>query len=224
MGNRRVFFNPDYNLIIIHGCDELHIFLGKGELNMCGRYYIEIDDAELSDICDEVQKNAEMEQLSIESIKTGEIFPTNIVPIQVGDHDYRAMRWGFDRFDGKGQIINAKSETALSKPLFAKSMRNYRCIVPASKYFEWQKLDNKKIKHEFYLPEKILYIAGCYRLEAGSAVPSFVILTRAASDSISVIHDRMPVILPKSRVHEWLYESPECMDDPLTDLQYRPAV
>ena len=65
MGNEWVCFNPDYNPIVIHDCDDLHIFLGKRGLNMCGRYYIEIDDAELRDICGEVKRNVEMEQLSL---------------------------------------------------------------------------------------------------------------------------------------------------------------
>ncbi len=35
-------------------------------------------------------------------------------------------------------------------------------------------------------------------------MPVFVILTRAADDEISFIHDRMPLIMPGELVNEWI--------------------
>ena len=72
------------------------------------------------------------------SVNTGEIYPTNNVPVLVPDGGIMVMRWGFSRFDGKGVIINARSETAASKPIFARPMVVGRCLVPASWYFEWE--------------------------------------------------------------------------------------
>lgn len=98
---------------------------------MCGRYYIEIEDSELRSIIAEVERNS--------SVNTGEIYPTNNVPVQAKDGSITVMRWGFPRFDGKGVIINARSETASSKTVFARPMMEGRCLVPASWYFEWEK-------------------------------------------------------------------------------------
>jgi putative SOS response-associated peptidase YedK len=64
-----------------------------------------------------------------------------------------------------------------------------------------------------------MYMAGIYS-EGGR----FAVLTREASPSIIDIHDRMPVILPKSIIDVWLNESPEVMSEALSDLRYSPVL
>jgi len=64
-------------------------------------------------------------------VKAGEIRPTNIVPA-VSIAGLAAMQWGFPRYDGKGIIINARSETAAVKPMFAAPFAQHRCLLPAS--------------------------------------------------------------------------------------------
>lgn len=192
---------------------------------MCGRYYIEIDKSELEDICRQVQQNTqkEAEQLTF-NMQSGEVFPTNIVPIRTGDSAYAAMKWGFTAYDGK-LLINARSETALEKPTFKKSLLERRCLIPASGYYEWQKQGTVKQKYSFYMPDKKpIYMAGCYRQEEGNPISSFVILTKAASQSLREIHDRMPVIIPEDRIHAWLYDSPDVMNEAIEGLLFRPAV
>jgi len=46
----------------------------------------------------------------------------------------------------------------------------------------------------------------------------FVILTREAVGAARKVHERMPVIIPGSRVNEWIYDSPEVMRDAVTEL------
>ena len=48
----------------------------------------------------------------------------------------------------------------------------------------------------------MLFMAGLYRIEGNKA--RFTILTRTPADNISFIHDRMPVILPKEAMRDWL--------------------
>lgn len=191
---------------------------------MCGRYYIEIDNDELEDICKQAQQNIqhETEQLSF-NMTSGEVFPTNIVPIRTGDKEYKPMKWGFTAYDGK-LIINARSETALEKPTFKQPMTEKRCLIPASGYFEWKKQGSTKEKYSFYLSDsKLMYIAGCYRQEAGNPISSFVILTKAASPALREIHERMPVIIPESRIHDWLYASPNVMKEAVNILAFKPT-
>lgn len=45
-------------------------------------------------------------------------------------------------------------------------------------------------------------MCGLYRMEGG--MPVFVILTKDSVEDISYIHDRMPVMLPESRVSDWI--------------------
>lgn len=191
---------------------------------MCGRFFIEIDDMELWRVASEAgRKMMDSPWPSGQQMKTsGEVFPTDIVPVQTGAGEYQPMRWGFVGYNGK-PVINARSETALEKPMFQKSMLERRCLIPASGYYEWQKEGSKKTKYQFFIPGSPLYFAGCWRREQGSPVYTFVILTRQATGGAEAIHDRMPVIIPRSRMDAWLSEGASIMREAVTDLTYQRA-
>jgi putative SOS response-associated peptidase YedK len=217
---------------------------------MCGRYVIEISDAALREICEEVQRKAMSypEQLAIKF--DGDVFPSAIAPVQDAPGSYVPMQWGFTGFDGK-LLINARSESALEKPTFRESMLERRCLVPASGYYEWRKAGTAKTKYRFSAPASAtapaaasaiasvsapsalvapapapnqpLYLAGCYRQEKGSSLCRFVILTRQATSELAVIHDRMPVIIPQAYAKDWLCESPDAMEHALVNLHFEVA-
>ncbi len=182
---------------------------------MCGRFYVEkeIPIEELKEIIDAVnrklQSNPDYEQLKM---PLGEIFPTNVVPVIAPNKQHIAtpypMQWGFT-MQGKGQpLINARAESVLEKPIFRKPVLERRCLIPASNYFEWEKQDNKKIKHALRDPSsQIIYMAGIYRYESEKQLPVFVILTRDAAPGIRYIHDRMPVILSKEAREAWVSDT-----------------
>lgn len=184
---------------------------------MCGRYYIEIDEKELQEICEEVQKNQQENARQLIIKFSGEIFPTDMVPVQTGINQYQAMKWGFSGFDGR-PVINARSETALEKAMFKKPMLERRCLIPASGYYEWRKCP--KTKYQFYLPGSPIYLAGCYRQEKDNPLGSFVILTRQAASSIEEIHQRMPVIIPREHIGFWL-ESPSAIEYASEEIAYK---
>lgn len=83
---------------------------------MCGRYYIAEEDsaAELQEILEQLNRRGA-------AVKTGEIYPTDTVPVLANNKSLVitpfAMKWGYTLPDGK-QIINARSETAADKTLF----------------------------------------------------------------------------------------------------------
>jgi putative SOS response-associated peptidase YedK len=190
---------------------------------MCGRYYIEIDDRELQDICDAIARDKQDREEQLEIKLHGEIFPTDIVPVQTGPGKYQAMKWGFAGFDGK-PVINARSETAMIKPMFRDSMQSRRCLIPASGYYEWSKGGGKKTKYRFYIPENPLYLAGCYRKEPGSPALSFVILTRDACGGAEAIHNRMPVILPRAGIEPWFNNKTGFEEFQGEKLLFEPAI
>jgi putative SOS response-associated peptidase YedK len=135
---------------------------------MCGRYYIEDKD-----VFDFGEFGSDF------VVKTvGEVFPSDIVPVMTGLQTFAPMKWGFALSGGK-LLINARSETAATKPMFQEAMTTRRCIIPASGYFEWQKQGNRKVKHRFFA-DKPLYLAACYRHSRNGGPSEFVILTRAA--------------------------------------------
>ena len=157
---------------------------------------------------------------------SGEALPTDVVPVIANSRAMHprlfAMKWGYTLPDGR-VLINARSETAAQKPLFAQSMRCRRCLIPASRYFEWDKRARETVKYTVGCTgAPRFYLAGLYRLEEDQ--PVFTILTRSPADSIAFLHDRMPVILPPSLAADWL--SPDCpaealLSQAVTDVDFR---
>ena len=208
---------------------------------MCGRYYIDddIDDEELKVLFKAIQMKIDSmggiyiteDKNNFDKIKlSGEIFPTNIVPIVANSKSLAPtpflMKWGYTApWDEKKQVINARSETASSKGMFKDGMKNRRCLIPATNYFEWQKTDAGKVKHAIKpRGSNVLYMAGLYRIEHEK--PVFTILTRNPAPEISFIHDRMPVILPKVIHKDWLdinNNADEVLESALQDMEFKTA-
>lgn len=175
---------------------------------MCGRYFFEAREGNPAVM--DIIAWVEQAQPALASImKTGEICPTDIVPILVGERMRMPgpvlMRWGFSHPSGKGQVINARSETAWEKPMFRTSAIAHRCLIPALNYFEWEKRDKQRVKYAIRpADEGLLYMAGLYRMEKDLPLPVFTILTKEASKDLAFLHDRMPVILKKEVQLSWL--------------------
>jgi putative SOS response-associated peptidase YedK len=195
---------------------------------MCGRYYIdnEEENIKVRAILAELEKRR---LPMFDSVQTGEIFPSQIVPVIVNEQDYgvtvRPMKWGFPRVGGGGLVINSRSEKADVTPMFQKAARERRCLIPASHFFEWRRTKGRKTKDKFaFRPESgepLMYMAGFYGQFLGGfadgGFDGFAILTRSADAQMAPYHDRMPVILTDETLKKaWLNH-----DIPYTDL--RPA-
>lgn len=178
---------------------------------MCCRYWFD-ESPELRPFVEEMNRLPLVEKF----VKTGpittqgEVRPSNVVPViasnKRGQKAVYPMKWGFS---GRTLLVNARSETASTKPTFSDAWKSHRCIVPASYYFEWEHLisnDGKKKTGPKYLIQPkdsaVTWMCGLYRIEEG--LPVFVILTRAPGEEIRFIHDRMPLILPEQFVGEWI--------------------
>lgn len=180
---------------------------------MCGRYAIstEEENVEFREILNKInEKFRDTEELS--KMKTGEIFPTNIVPIITADSnnkkDVNLFKWGFPNFKHSGVIINARSETIEEKPTFRKIFHTKRCLIPASGFFEWKLIEDKKVKHLIRTAnQNFFYMAGLYNSftdENDEPYTSFIIITTNANKEMLEVHDRMPVILTKDEAELWL--------------------
>ncbi len=170
---------------------------------MCGRYTFFTDKElqEVDEIIDQISN-----EIQLEKVKTGEIFPTDVVPILLPERDIvipRLMIWGFPNFRNKGVIINARSETAREKKLFGSSLKRRRCVIPSTGFYEW---DGLKKKYLFKIPDTgMLYMAGIYNQFDGEN--RFAILTTEANASMAGVHSRMPVIITKDRIGDWIFDT-----------------
>lgn len=169
---------------------------------MCGRYSL-FSSEENQEIM-RIVKSIDQKYPGT-AVKRGEIFPTNQAPILQLENNKimpELSTWGVPRFNAKGVIINARSETADERPMFRKSLHMRRCVVPSTGFFEWSQ-DEQKIKYQFTMPDQdALYMAGIFN--EFQEEKQFVILTTKANLSISDVHNRMPVILPKDKIEDWL--------------------
>ena len=168
---------------------------------MCGRYYF---SAEPSD--DKIRALTDMmDRRYPGAYKTGEIFPGDTAPaiiaIQSRIVSVPAI-FGFPGFQGGKLLINARSETAAEKRTFANCLNERRVILPAMGFYEWSH-DSQKVKYLFTLDAlPVMYLCGLYQVFDGRV--RFVILTRAANESMRDVHDRMPVIVDESGVRPYL--------------------
>lgn len=172
---------------------------------MCGRYQAWIEDDELLKIIEREKKgNASRYFLN------DEVRPGDEIPIIYGSYAavraYKAI-WGFPKqaipkkeINGNELIINARAETVMQKPMFRYLVENSRAIVLMSGYYEWR--DGRK-----YLRKggngTILAVA----LERNfDDERRYVILTSGASGDDSDASERMPLIIPRENMQDWLYD------------------
>lgn len=139
-----------------------------------------------------------------------EIFPTNLAPVVInrGDNIIGMMKWGFMPSFAKRPLINARGETVDLKASFRNSFYSRRCIIPVSSFYEWEKVDGKKVRRRISLEgQEIFSLAGLYdkfRDKDGKEYSAFTIITVEANDSMKNIHDRMPVIIDENMESKWL--------------------
>lgn len=120
---------------------------------------------------------------------------------------------------GSARCINARSETVHEKPSFRSSVPTKRCIIPMDGFYEWQTIgittsSPPKPKQPVYVTRrdgKPLAVAGLWASwrdhSLGDSAPwlhSCCVITTQANDTMSPIHDRMPVILEADDWADWL--------------------
>jgi putative SOS response-associated peptidase YedK len=187
---------------------------------MCGRYTL-TSPHELA------------EELGVGSIPDDVIPRYNLAPSQpapvVANHSRERVvelfRWGLvpawaDDPSVGYKMINARLETAATRPAFRDPLRRRRCLVPADGFFEWRREGRRKVP--FLIrpePRRIIAFAGLWerwKAPDGSWLLSFAILTGDANDLVRPLHDRMPVVVEREDHDRWLSPDelpPEALDD-----------
>lgn len=145
-----------------------------------------------------------------------------------------AMRWGLVPSwakdpDHGARLINARVETVAEKPSFRAALARRRCLIPADGYYEWQTQptpSGKSLKQPYFVapePGAVLVMAGLYeywRAPTGEWLVSATIITTQATDRLGMLHDRMPMVVPRQHWDAWLDPG---MAGPVTGLLAAPA-
>lgn len=154
---------------------------------MCGRYSLEVT-------YDLFASRYGLEFESIEYQQRQEIFPTQKSPILLSENQLEFAKWGFKNEYSSQPIINSRLETVTDKKMFQEPFTEGRCLIPATSFFEWQKVNQDKIKRKIFVENQFIFsMAGISKKVGQHRVYS--ILTMEANEAFKDIHHRMPVIL-----------------------------
>ena len=143
------------------------------------------------------------------------VAPTQMHPV-VSNNDpghIHVFRWGLIPFWAKDEkigykMINARVETLLEKASFKKLVESRRCLIPMDGFYEWKKVANDKQPYRIFTKDQEIFaVAGLWDIwksHEGQQIHSYTIITMAANDFMSKIHDRMPAILHRDIEKQWL--------------------
>jgi putative SOS response-associated peptidase YedK len=194
---------------------------------VCGRYASTKDPARLAaefDAVDSTGEDAPRPDFNVAPTKSvvtvvnrhprdaeGEADPDHT------ERSLRVMRWGLVPHWAKtvsigSKMINARADTAATKPAFRTSLAKRRCILPADGWFEWRR--DAKGKQPFFMTHtdgSSLAMAGLWSTwrdpAADPDAPPLVtcaVLTTDAIGELAGIHDRMPLLLSPDDWAAWL--------------------
>ena len=136
--------------------------------------------------------------------------PVPVVRISAGARHLSSARWGLLPHWAKdvragARMINARAETVTTSSAFASAFERRRCLVPADGWYEWVRTKNGKQPY-FMTPAdgQIAVFAGLWANWGPEKLLTCSIVTTSAVDDLALIHDRMPLLLPRARWDEWL--------------------
>ena len=146
------------------------------------------------------------------------IAPTQPIPVirqnpKEPVRELSLIRWGLIPSWAKNssvaaQMINARSETAATKPAFRDALKSRRCLIPADGFYEWARTGKAKQPYCFEVNDGELFaFAGFWdrwKDPSGNWIKTCSILTTTPNAVTSPVHDRMPVILDPDSYDLWL--------------------
>lgn len=177
---------------------------------MCGRFTQQRPTSELAEIFG-------AEDLADDPGERYNVAPTDPAAVVVQRDDRRAVvayRWGLvphwaTDARGAARAINARAETVASVPTFRNAFRRRRCIVPVDGFYEWRR--EGTVRQPFLIrrvDRRPLALAGLWAgwrdPSSGEVRRSFTIVTTRPNELVSVLHDRMPVVLAPGAWENWL--------------------
>lgn len=119
----------------------------------------------------------------------------------------------------KAVLNNVRSENLREKKTFHSHLKNRRCLVLASGFYEWQA--TKEGKQPFYMSMRDKHpfvFAGLWSEDKilDKVIKTFAIITTTPNILMKPIHDRMPVILNPGDEKKWLEEPSLDLLNPFT--------
>lgn len=180
---------------------------------MCGRYYSRADKQRIA-----AAMHAKVQE-PFDVRPTYNAAPQSIQPVvrldRAGERVLTQMRWGLVPAWAKDvkigrSTVNARAETVAKAPAFRDAFQRRRCLVPASGFYEWMRLDGKT-RQPYAVTVKdaeVIAFAGLWDRwkdpANGEWLLTYTIVTTDPNELMEPIHDRMPVIVAAKDYDRWL--------------------
>ena len=197
---------------------------------MCGRFTLTIPDHESLALALGVAPDPSSAELYRPRYNVAPTDAHWILRVKEGRRELLPAKWGLVNSwakdaSGAARQINARIETARSRPAFRGAFERRRCVVPADGFFEWAG-EKKARRPIWYHPrDGLMLLAGLYESwrdpRSGTWQRTFSIVTTPANDLVAPVHDRMPAILTSEDVEAWLEPVEEGDTEALVALQRR---
>jgi putative SOS response-associated peptidase YedK len=180
---------------------------------MCGRYTLKTDRSKIEQLFDVDDLPDFQPRYNIAPTQDCLIVRSGS---SSGNRSAAWLHWGLipswtkDSSESHGWI-NARSETAASKPSFRNAFKSRRCLVLADGFYEWNRMGSAKMPYHFTVNHGAPFaMAGLWeRWQPPGAgedgiMETFTILTTTANEILAQHHDRMPVIIDPEFYEDWL--------------------
>jgi putative SOS response-associated peptidase YedK len=179
---------------------------------MCGRFTLTVDPAQLKLLLD-------LNDVPTDLAPRYNIAPTQPVAVvaSLQDRKVEMFQWGLIPSWAKdpsigSRMINARAETLEEKPAFRAAFKRRRCTILADGFFEWKKVaeGTKETKQPYYIrliDDQPFAFAGLWetwKSPEGDEKRTCTIVTTTPNKLMAEIHDRMPVILNKESMWDWI--------------------
>ena len=174
---------------------------------MCGRYKI----------CKPVSKTVDLVKtnIKVEDTDNYNAHPSQKLPIIKSYTNGKALElyeWGLvpgwsKKIEKFSPLINARKETLMEKVTFKNLIQTSRCLVLADGYYEWKREEKTKTPYFFTKEDdELMFFAGIHQNN------QFCIITREATENISQVHHREPLIINQSQINNYLNVKKDAME------------
>jgi len=170
---------------------------------MCYRYRFEIKDTKSGR---QIKKRAEELNLVF---KKGEIFPNDKVLCIIPKGSKIELAVKNFGIKARNLLVNARIETIDEKVSF-KDIKDNHCAIVSSSFIEW---DKDKKKYDITNGDEFMYLACIYNDKN-----ELVMLTKDSYDKFKNIHDRIPVIMDKEEMLNFVHNKEILISDKKLDI------
>lgn len=181
---------------------------------MCGRYSLAPNEFSQIQIEFKVEARFELEpRYNIAPTWTAGHEPPIVLTNSSGRRELDAARWWMIPASWKLPLnklptaFNARAEELGDKRFWSRSFDARRCLVPTTGWREFTGPSGQRQPQHFHYDHGLFAFAGLWDewlSPQGENVRSFAIVTVAANDIVTPIHDRMPLRVAPDLYAEWL--------------------